>query len=36
MQPILSRNDDIEKMVFLNWGIERDDPILNIINMAEG
>lgn len=36
MQPIFSRNQDIEKIAFLNWRIGQDDPILNIINIADG
>ncbi|WEA01567.1 hypothetical protein [Mucilaginibacter sp. SJ] len=36
MQPIFSRNEDIEKIAFLNWRISSDDAILNMTNMAEG
>jgi hypothetical protein len=36
MKPIFSRNIDIEKMAFLNWRIEKDDHILNLLNIAEG
>lgn len=36
MKPIFSRNDDIDKIAFLNWRIERDNGVLNMINMADG
>lgn len=36
MQPIFSRNIDIEKMAFMNWRIEGEDPIGNMINIADG
>jgi len=32
---IFSRHRDIDKIAFMNWRID-DDPILNLINMADG
>jgi hypothetical protein len=36
MQPIFSRNDDIDKIAFLNWRIAREDNIRNLRNLANG
>jgi hypothetical protein len=36
MKPIFSRNDDVEKIAFLNWRISSDEAVLNMMNMAEG
>jgi len=36
MKPVFSRNDDIEKIAFLNWRISYDDEIRNLLNMADG
>jgi hypothetical protein len=36
MKPIFSRNIDIDKMAFLNWRIEKDDHIVNLLNIADG
>jgi hypothetical protein len=36
MQPIFSRNDDINKMAFLNWRMEGDTKIRYWLNLAEG
>lgn len=36
MNPIFSRNEDHHKIAFLNWRIESDDNILNMLNLAEG
>ncbi|WP_290303054.1 hypothetical protein [Mucilaginibacter flavus] len=35
-KPIFSRNEDIEKIAFLNWRIHADDAIRNMINIADG
>ncbi|WP_311952841.1 hypothetical protein [Mucilaginibacter terrae] len=35
MKPIFSRNDDVDKIAFLNWRIEEDN-ILNMLNIADG
>lgn len=34
-KPIFSRNDDIDKMAFLNWRMESGE-IINLFNLAEG
>jgi len=36
MQPIFSRNQDIDKIAFLNWRMSQDDDIRNLLNLAEG
>ncbi|WP_199119362.1 hypothetical protein [Pedobacter sp. ASV28] len=36
MKPVFSRNEDIDKMSFLNWRISKDDDIQNLINIANG
>ncbi len=36
MKPLFSRNEDDTKIAFLNWRIESDDNILNMLNLAEG
>lgn len=36
MKPIFSRNTDIDKIAFLNWRIEEDSDIRNILNLADG
>jgi hypothetical protein len=36
MKPVFSRNDDIDKIAFLNWRISYDDEIRNLLNMADG
>lgn len=36
MQPIFSRNNDFNKIAFLNWRIERGEDIRNMLNLAEG
>ncbi|SDT66061.1 hypothetical protein SAMN05216490_4675 [Mucilaginibacter mallensis] len=36
MKPIFSRNDDIDKIAFLNWRIRQDDDIRNMLNLADG
>ncbi|SDF13403.1 hypothetical protein SAMN05216464_11373 [Mucilaginibacter pineti] len=36
MNPIFSRNDDIDKIAFLNWRISYDEEIRNLLNMADG
>ncbi|HET6245386.1 MAG: hypothetical protein H0V01_13895 [Bacteroidetes bacterium] len=36
MKPIFSRNEDIDKIAFLNWRISPHSEILNILNLADG
>jgi hypothetical protein len=36
MQPIFSRNDDIDKIAFLNWRIDKADDIRNLRSLADG
>jgi hypothetical protein len=36
MRPIFSRNEDIDRIAFLNWRISKDTNILNLINMGDG
>lgn len=36
MKPIFSRNEDIDRMSFLNWRIEDSSNFDNLINIAEG
>lgn len=36
MQPIFSRNIDIDKIAFLNWRIEEGEDIRNLLNLADG
>ncbi|WP_266203739.1 hypothetical protein [Pontibacter kalidii] len=36
MQPIFSRNIDFNKIAFVNWRIDKDADIRNILNLAEG
>lgn len=36
MQPIFSRNDDIDKMAFMNWRMQDESPIRHFMNMADG
>jgi hypothetical protein len=36
MQPIFSRNPDINKIAFLNWRIIEGEDIRNMLNLAEG
>ena len=36
MKEIFSRNKDINLTSFMNWRIEDDAPILNMLNMADG
>jgi hypothetical protein len=36
MQPIFSRNINIDKIAFLNWRITEDADILNLLNLADG
>lgn len=36
MKPIFSRNEDIDKIAFLNWRISYDSEIRNLLNMADG
>lgn len=36
MKPIFSRNNDIDRMSFLNWRIENYSEFDNLINIAEG
>jgi hypothetical protein len=36
MKPIFSRNEDINKIAFLNWRINKNEHILNLLNIAEG
>jgi hypothetical protein len=36
MKPIFSRNDDIDKIAFLNWRIENGSDIQNLLNLADG
>lgn len=36
MQPIFSRNDDIDKIAFLNWRISKNSDIRNLMSIAEG
>ena len=36
MKPIFSRNIDINKIAFLNWRIDKDSHILNLVNIADG
>jgi hypothetical protein len=36
MKPIFSRNEDIDKITFLNWRISKGDHILNLVNIADG
>ncbi|WP_207424972.1 hypothetical protein [Pedobacter sp. SYSU D00535] len=36
MQPIFSRNEDYNKIAFLNWRIEQYSDILNMVNIADG
>jgi hypothetical protein len=36
MKPIFSRNEDIDRIAFLNWRISYDAEILNLLNMADG
>lgn len=36
MKPIFSRNIDIDKIAFLNWRIDRDEHIVNLLNIADG
>lgn len=36
MKPIFSRNEDVDKIAFLNWRISYDDEIRNLLNMADG
>lgn len=36
MQPIFSRNKDIDRIAFLNWRMSKDNDILNLTNIAEG
>jgi hypothetical protein len=36
MQPIFSRNIDIDKIAFLNWRISSGSDILNMLNLADG
>lgn len=36
MQPIFSRNDDYNKIAFLNWRIQNGGDLRNILNLAEG
>ncbi|MCO5946619.1 hypothetical protein [Mucilaginibacter flavidus] len=35
MQPIFSRNHDIDKIAFLNWRISKEDDIRNMKNLAD-
>jgi hypothetical protein len=36
LQPIFSRNEDHEKIAFLNWRISDEEHILNFFNLGEG
>lgn len=36
MKPIFSRNEDVDKIAFLNWRISKGDHILNLMNIADG
>lgn len=36
MQPIFSRNIDIDKIAFINWRIAHDDDIRNLLVLADG
>ncbi|WP_152542449.1 hypothetical protein [Pedobacter sp. V48] len=36
MKPIFSRNEDIDRIAFLNWRISKDRHIQNLTNIAEG
>jgi hypothetical protein len=36
MKPIFSRNEDIDKIAFLNWRIAKDNDIKNLINIGDG
>jgi hypothetical protein len=36
MKPIFSRNEDIDKIAFLNWRISKDNDITNLINIGDG
>jgi len=36
MNPIFSRNIDIDKIAFLNWRIKENNDILNLLNLADG
>jgi hypothetical protein len=36
IKPIFSRNEDIDRIAFLNWRISYDAEILNLLNMADG
>lgn len=35
-KPVFSRNDDFQKVAFMNWRIEKGDDILNLLNIADG
>ncbi len=36
MKPVFSRNTDIDKIAFLNWRIDKDNHIVNLLNIADG
>ncbi len=36
MQPIFSRNINIDKIAFLNWRISQNSDIRNLLNLADG
>jgi hypothetical protein len=36
MKPIFSRNEDIDRIAFLNWRISQDNDIKNLTNIADG
>lgn len=36
MQPIFSRNDDYNKIAFLNWRVKKGGELRNLLNLAEG
>lgn len=36
MKPIFSRQEDIERIAFLNWRMSENDGIRNFLNMADG
>ncbi len=36
IKPVFSRNQDINKMAFLNWRMEHQTEINNILNLADG
>lgn len=36
MKEIFSYNNDIDKNAYLNWRTEKHNPIMNMINVADG